>query len=135
MLSVAKTGASKRKANANFKKLNDKGCNKNVSYINVHTPVFHRGEYLQIEDVVSVADSQNEELYFAQIQLILQNDLRECFVILRWLIPMCDYNEFRPGYFKQGPIESVLRRIECVGFVCHNPWQPEVLTTNEKSTF
>uniref|UniRef100_A0A1A9VTL3 GATA zinc finger domain-containing protein 1 n=1 Tax=Glossina austeni TaxID=7395 RepID=A0A1A9VTL3_GLOAU len=86
--------------------------------------VFHKGSYLQIGDIVSLVDGENN-VYYAQIRGLLVDSYSEKSAFLTWLIPTQESPDPRDGFdaatYLIGPDEELSRKLSCLEFVMHAP--------------
>ncbi|XP_067138275.1 GATA zinc finger domain-containing protein 1 [Centruroides vittatus] len=84
--------------------------------------LYHKGTYYQVGDIVSLVD-EDDEVYYAQIRGLLQDQYCEKSIVITWLIPTQsspkDY--FNPATYILGPEEDIPRKLDCAEFVCHAP--------------
>ncbi|EDW72148.2 uncharacterized protein Dwil_GK10294 [Drosophila willistoni] len=86
--------------------------------------VFYKGSYMQIGDIVSIVDSQ-QNVYYAQIRGLLVDAYCEKSAFLTWLIPTQDSPDpkegFDPATYLIGPDEDLSRKLCYLEFVMHAP--------------
>ncbi|EDW43726.1 GATA zinc finger domain-containing protein 1 [Drosophila sechellia] len=86
--------------------------------------LFHKGSYIQIGDIVSIVDS-DQNLYYAQIRGLLVDAYCEKSAFLTWLIPTQDSPDpqegFDPPTYLIGPDEELSRKLCYLEFVMHAP--------------
>ncbi|XP_013113311.2 GATA zinc finger domain-containing protein 1 [Stomoxys calcitrans] len=86
--------------------------------------VFHKGSYLQVGDIVSLVDGENN-VYYAQIRGLLIDNYAEKSAFLTWLIPTQESPDpkdgFDPATYLIGPDEELSRKLSCLEFVMHAP--------------
>uniref|UniRef100_T1PHU0 GATA zinc finger n=1 Tax=Musca domestica TaxID=7370 RepID=T1PHU0_MUSDO len=86
--------------------------------------VFHKGSYLQVGDIVSLVDSE-DNVYYAQIRGLLIDNYCEKSAFLTWLIPTQESPDpkdgFDPATYLIGPDEELSRKLSCLEFVMHAP--------------
>ncbi|CAB3362570.1 Hypothetical predicted protein [Cloeon dipterum] len=82
--------------------------------------VFVNGQYIQIGDVVSLED-ENDDIYFAQITGLMQDHNYEKSATITWLIPTQETGDadFDPTQYTLGIKETVPRKLECMQLVMH----------------
>jgi hypothetical protein len=101
-----------------FKKIKPKKQDLTSCSVNTSEFVFHRGLYLQIDDIVSLFDGQ--DVYYAQIRGFLTDQYASKSAILTWLLPtnLAQSNVFDENAFVLGPDEEFPRSLDCMKFVC-----------------
>lgn len=86
--------------------------------------VFYKGSYMQIGDIVSIVDG-DQNLYYAQIRGLLVDAYCEKSAFLTWLIPTQDSPDpqegFDPATYLIGPDEELSRKLCYLEFVMHAP--------------
>ncbi|XP_017096207.2 pinin [Drosophila bipectinata] len=86
--------------------------------------VFYKGSYMQIGDIVSIVDGE-QNLYYAQIRGLLVDAYCEKSAFLTWLIPTQDSPDpqegFDPATYLIGPDEELSRKLCYLEFVMHAP--------------
>uniref|UniRef100_A0A1A9X0P3 GATA zinc finger domain-containing protein 1 n=1 Tax=Glossina brevipalpis TaxID=37001 RepID=A0A1A9X0P3_9MUSC len=86
--------------------------------------VFHKGSYLQVGDIVSLVDGENN-VYYAQIRGLLVDSYSEKSAYLTWLIPTQESPDPKDGFdaatYLIGPDEELSRKLSCLEFVMHAP--------------
>ncbi|KAH8388060.1 hypothetical protein KR093_011422 [Drosophila rubida] len=86
--------------------------------------VFYKGSYMQIGDIVSIVDSE-QQLYYAQIRGLLVDAYCEKSAFLTWLIPTQDSPDpqegFDPATYLIGPDEQLSRKLCYLEFIMHAP--------------
>ncbi|KAH8264724.1 hypothetical protein KR044_004519, partial [Drosophila immigrans] len=86
--------------------------------------VFYKGSYLQIGDIVSIVDSE-QQVYYAQIRGLLVDAYCEKSAFLTWLIPTQDSPDpqegFDPATYLIGPDEQLSRKLCYLEFIMHAP--------------
>lgn len=85
--------------------------------------VYDKDQYFQVGDIVSVMDSDNEKIYYAQITGLLRDQYMEKSCVIAWLLPTTASppDRFDPTTFIIGPQEDFPRKLEYFEFVCHAP--------------
>jgi hypothetical protein len=86
--------------------------------VNTSEHVFHRGFYLQIDDIVSLLD--DDGIFYAQIRGFLTDQYASKSAIITWLLPTSSANtsKFNENEFVLGPDEDFPRSLDCMKFVC-----------------
>lgn len=86
--------------------------------------IYHRGCFYQRGDIVAVRDAIDKEIYFAQITGFLQDQFCEKSASLNWLVPVkpTTRDMFEPSSYKIGHIDKKLRKLDCMTFVKHCPF-------------
>ncbi|XP_043546185.1 GATA zinc finger domain-containing protein 1 isoform X2 [Chiloscyllium plagiosum] len=81
------------------------------------------GIYYQIGDIVSVADEDDEKVYYAQIRGFVQDQYCEKSAVITWLIPTqaSSKDHFDAATYILGPEEDLPRKMEHFEFICHAP--------------
>ncbi|XP_060681511.1 GATA zinc finger domain-containing protein 1 isoform X2 [Hemiscyllium ocellatum] len=81
------------------------------------------GIYYQIGDIVSVADEDDEKVYYAQIRGFVQDQYCEKSAVITWLIPTqaSSKDQFDAATYILGPEEDLPRKMEHFEFICHAP--------------
>ncbi|KAM8719771.1 hypothetical protein ACLKA7_005918 [Drosophila subpalustris] len=86
--------------------------------------VFYKGSYMQIGDIVSIVDSE-QNVYYAQIRGLLVDAYCEKSAFLTWLIPTQDSPDpkdgFDPATYLIGPDEELSRKLCYLEFIMHAP--------------
>ncbi|KAH9514299.1 GATA zinc finger domain-containing protein 1 [Bulinus truncatus] len=84
--------------------------------------VFHKDQYYQVGDVVSLVDHDGG-LYYAQLRGFLSDQYNEKSAVITWLLPTTNSppNRFDPNTYILGPEEELPRKLEFMEFVCHAP--------------
>ncbi|KAK0058665.1 GATA zinc finger domain-containing protein 1 [Biomphalaria pfeifferi] len=84
--------------------------------------VFHKDQYYQIGDVVSLVDHDGG-VYYAQLRGFLSDQYNEKSAVITWLLPTTNSppNRFDPNSFILGPEEDLPRKLDFMEFVCHAP--------------
>ncbi|XP_016948906.1 GATA zinc finger domain-containing protein 1 [Drosophila biarmipes] len=86
--------------------------------------VFYKGSYMQIGDIVSIVDGE-QNLYYAQVRGLLVDAYCEKSAFLTWLIPTQDSPDpqegFDPATYLIGPDEELSRKLCYLEFVMHAP--------------
>ncbi|XP_016982518.1 proline-rich receptor-like protein kinase PERK12 [Drosophila rhopaloa] len=86
--------------------------------------VFYKGSYMQIGDIVSIVDG-DQNLYYAQVRGLLVDAYCEKSAFLTWLIPTQDSPDpqegFDPATYLIGPDEELSRKLCYLEFVMHAP--------------
>ncbi|ALC48390.1 CG13367 [Drosophila busckii] len=86
--------------------------------------VFNKGSYMQIGDIVSIVDSE-QNVYYAQIRGLLVDAYCEKSAFLTWLIPTQDSPDpkegFDPATYLIGPDEELSRKLSFLEFIMHAP--------------
>ncbi|XP_067634577.1 GATA zinc finger domain-containing protein 1 [Eurosta solidaginis] len=86
--------------------------------------VFYKGSYLQIGDIVSLMDDQ-QNVYYAQIRGLLVDNYCEKSAFLTWLIPTQASPDPRDGFdpasYLIGPDEELSRKLSALQFIMHAP--------------
>ncbi|CAL1545010.1 unnamed protein product [Lymnaea stagnalis] len=84
--------------------------------------VFHKDQYYQIGDVVSLVDHDGS-VYYAQLRGFLSDQYNEKSAVITWLLPTTysPPNRFDPNTYILGPEEDLPRKMEYMEFVCHAP--------------
>ncbi|KAM7345819.1 GATA zinc finger domain-containing protein 1 [Cochliomyia hominivorax] len=86
--------------------------------------LFHKGSYLQVGDIVSLVDSE-DNVYYAQIRGLLIDNYCEKSAFLTWLIPTQESPDPKEGFdaatYLIGPDEELSRKLSCLEFVMHAP--------------
>ncbi|XP_023302923.2 GATA zinc finger domain-containing protein 1 [Lucilia cuprina] len=86
--------------------------------------IFHKGSYLQVGDIVSLVDNENN-VYYAQIRGLLIDNYCEKSAFLTWLIPTQESPDPKEGFdaatYLIGPDEELSRKLSCLEFVMHAP--------------
>jgi len=86
--------------------------------------IFHKGQYLQCGDIVSVVDTDDKQKYYAQCTGFMTDQYCRKSVCYAWLLPTSNYDPdepFDPSAFYLGPGEDFCHDIESIEFVCHAP--------------
>lgn len=86
--------------------------------------IYHKGTYYQKGDIVSLYDQDdNHQLYFAQLSGFLQDQYCEKSASVNWLVPIKRTSRefFDPSAYKIGLVDTRLRKMDCMTFVCHCP--------------
>ena len=109
---------SKNRRNSIFKKTRPKKVEISSCSVNTAEFVFHRGFYLQIDDIVSLFDGH--DLYYAQIRGFLTDQYAFKSAIITWLLPtnLSRLDNFDENTFVLGPDEELPRSLDCMKFVC-----------------
>ncbi|XP_017114287.1 pinin [Drosophila elegans] len=86
--------------------------------------LFYKGSYMQIGDIVSIVD-EDQNLFYAQIRGLLVDAYCEKSAFLTWLIPTQDSPDpqegFDPATYLIGPDEELSRKLSYLEFVMHAP--------------
>ncbi|XP_075166922.1 GATA zinc finger domain-containing protein 1 [Haematobia irritans] len=86
--------------------------------------IFHKGSYLQVGDIVSLVDGE-DNVYYAQIRGLLIDNYSEKSAFLTWLIPTRESPDpkdgFDPATYLIGPDEELSRKLSFLEFVMHAP--------------
>ena len=84
--------------------------------------VFHKDQYYQIGDVVSLVDHDGD-VFYAQLRGFMSDQYNEKSAIITWLLPTVrsPQDRFDPNTYILGPEEDLPRRMEFMEFVCHAP--------------
>lgn len=120
--SQAKSGATKGKGRRIiFKKSATKAPTSVATPVTTEC-IFYKGTYYQTGDVVSMVDV-HENVYYAQIRGLLQDQYCEKSAVITWLLPTMSspQGHFDPTTYIIGPEEELPRKLECMEFVCHAP--------------
>ncbi|XP_072431869.1 GATA zinc finger domain-containing protein 1 [Chiloscyllium punctatum] len=106
-----------------FKLKNPIKAPKSVSTIITSESIFYGGIYYQIGDIVSVADEDDEKVYYAQIRGFVQDQYCEKSAVITWLIPTqaSSKDQFDAATYILGPEEDLPRKMEHFEFICHAP--------------
>ena len=86
--------------------------------------IIHKGQYFQSGDIVSVVDTEDHQTYYAQCNAFMTNEYCEKFLSFTWLLPIRKLNcneAFDPLLFYLGPNDELVRKIDCIEFVCRAP--------------
>lgn len=118
--SVKKTGQSRRRMF--FKKKPPVKAPVAVATPITSDRLYYKGSYFTRGDVVSVVDAK-QNVYYAQIRGLLQDQYCEKSAVLTWLLPTrsSPKDRFDPTTYIVGPEEDIPRKLECLEFVCHAP--------------
>ncbi|XP_067938349.1 GATA zinc finger domain-containing protein 1-like [Watersipora subatra] len=105
-----------------FKKKAPIKSHPSVSTIITRDSVFHQGFYYQVGDIVSLVD-ESGDIYYAQIQGLLQDEYCEKSAVITWLLPTTASNPdaFEPSTYILGPAEELPRKLDYMEFECHAP--------------
>ncbi|XP_066143083.1 GATA zinc finger domain-containing protein 1 [Euwallacea fornicatus] len=86
--------------------------------------VFHKGSYIQIGDIMSVTD-ENDDCYYAQIIGLMTDQYCSKSAVLQWLLPTAESPppnlEFDPATYIIGPEEDFPRSLDYMDFIMHAP--------------
>ncbi|CAH1164412.1 unnamed protein product [Phaedon cochleariae] len=86
--------------------------------------VFYKGSYMQVGDIVSMRDSE-EDTYYAQIKALMTDQYCNKSAVITWLLPTQESpppnEEFDPATYIIGPEEDISRSLDCMEFVMHAP--------------
>lgn len=86
--------------------------------------LFHNGSYIQVGDIVSISDFE-DNTYYAQIRGLLVDTYCEKSAFITWLIPTQasppPNERFEPSTYLIGPEEDFSRKLSCMEFVMHAP--------------
>ncbi|XP_005111117.1 GATA zinc finger domain-containing protein 1 [Aplysia californica] len=84
--------------------------------------VFHKDQYYQVGDVVSLVDHDGG-VFYAQLRGFLSDQYNEKSAVITWLLPTVRSppNRFDPNTYILGPEEDLPRKMEYMEFVCHAP--------------
>lgn len=84
--------------------------------------VFHKDQYYQVGDIVSLVDHDGG-VYYAQLRGFLSDQYNEKSAVITWLLPTVRSapNRFDPNSYILGPEEDLPRKMEYMEFVCHAP--------------
>ncbi|XP_065367498.1 GATA zinc finger domain-containing protein 1 [Calliphora vicina] len=86
--------------------------------------IFHKGSYLQVGDIVSLVDNE-DNVYYAQVRGLLIDNYCEKSAFLTWLIPTQESPDPKDGFdaatYLIGPDEELSRKLSCLEFVMHAP--------------
>lgn len=85
-----------------------------------------KGQIFQKGDIVSVVDSEDNNIYYAQCLIFLTDKYYKKYVGYNWLAPREDKTfqtneEFVPSKYKIAFSDEVFHCIETINFVCHAP--------------
>ena len=87
--------------------------------------VYFEGQYLQVGDIVSVTDMDDDDVYYAQLRGFLTDEFAEKSAVISWLLPTTDSpppgEGFHPATYIIGPEEDTPRKLEVFTFVMHAP--------------
>ncbi|XP_059154765.1 GATA zinc finger domain-containing protein 1-like [Physella acuta] len=105
-----------------FKKNQPLKAPASVSTVVTGESVFHKDQYYQVGDVVSLVDHDGS-LYYAQLRGFLSDQYNEKSAVITWLLPTTNspQNRFDPNTYILGPEEELPRKMEYMEFVCHAP--------------
>ncbi|XP_030764022.1 GATA zinc finger domain-containing protein 1 [Sitophilus oryzae] len=86
--------------------------------------VFYKGSYIQIGDIMSLKD-ENDDCYYVQIVGLMTDQYCHKSAVIQWLLPTEESpppnEEFDPATYIIGPEEDIPRNLECMEFVMHAP--------------
>jgi len=84
--------------------------------------VFHKDQYYQVGDVVSLVD-HGGGVFYAQLRGFLSDQYNDKSAIITWLLPTVGSppGTFDPNTYILGPEEELPRKMEFMEFVCHAP--------------
>ncbi|BFZ06240.1 hypothetical protein BsWGS_09280 [Bradybaena similaris] len=131
----ARIKPTKKSAQASSKTLSSKGKGRRVIFkknpikapasvatVVTGESVFHKDQFYQAGDVVSLVDHEGG-LYYAQLRGFLSDQYNEKSAVITWLLPTVHspHNKFDPSTYILGPEEDLPRKMEYMEFVCHAP--------------
>ncbi|RUS85177.1 hypothetical protein EGW08_007081 [Elysia chlorotica] len=105
-----------------FKKTQPSKAPPSVATFVTGESVFHKDQYYQVGDVVSLVDHEGG-VYYAQLRGFLSDQFNEKSAVITWLLPTVHSpsHRFDPNSYILGPEEDLPRRMDFMEFVCHAP--------------
>ncbi|GFS27694.1 GATA zinc finger domain-containing protein 1 [Elysia marginata] len=105
-----------------FKKTQPSKAPPSVATFVTGESVFHKDQYYQVGDVVSLVDHDGG-VYYAQLRGFLSDQYNEKSAVITWLLPTVHSSQdrFDPNSYILGPEEDLPRKMEFMEFVCHAP--------------
>jgi len=87
--------------------------------------VYFKGQYFHVGDIVSVTNTDDNDIYYAQLRGFLTDEFSDKSAVITWLLPTTASpppNEgFHPATYIIGPEEELPRNLEVFTFVMHAP--------------